>query len=58
MKRNSKAIREKKSREYSGDSFDRKRRKHQKQMNKPRLSVKFGSKDYIDYDELNTNEDF
>ena len=57
MKRNSKTIRDKKIREYSGDSFDRKMRKREKQTNKPRHSDTFEYEDYIDYDEFNTNED-
>lgn len=58
MKRNSKTIRDKKTRERNGDSFERKKRKREKQQNRQRRSDKFEYDDYIDYDELNKNEDF
>ena len=61
MKRNPKAIREKKSRQNDIDSFERKRRKNQKR-NKNMTAGRINPDDYdeyiMHYDELNTNEDF
>jgi|LULI01.1.fsa_nt_gb hypothetical protein len=51
MKRNSKAIREKKNRRYEEDSFDRKKRKHLKRNNQKYLKK-------YDYDESHSIKDF
>jgi len=60
MKRNSKAIREKKSRQNDIDSFERKRRKNQKRnkhVTADRINPDIYDEYIMHYDELNTSED-